>query len=198
MHFQELQRHVDSRPCLDLGEPEKIVDDLLFRKWQGSPVGDAEAWIEWLSPVFKDNQSMYFTGTYSDEYGFAHGLMKQRNVFKDFERYLDLFGFQKRYVVAVERHRYRDILHLHAVLEGPFSSEMLAFCKACWAATRGHARALEVKDGCLSYVTKYALKGDVEAFEWRMDLAEPVVSVGPGGVIIVEPAVRKSERGIVL
>jgi len=71
-------------------------------------------------------------------------------------------------VVGIEQHQYRDILHLHAILEGSFSQEQLTWTKAWWESERGFARALPVLDGCESYVTKYALKGDTDAFEWSL------------------------------
>lgn len=127
-----------------------------------------EAWIEWLSPRFSGNASAYLTGTYREDYGLAHGLMLQRNVHKDFRRYLESFAFQGDYIVAVERHAYRDILHLHAILAGPYNDEQLKWLKGQWSVDRGHARVLPVLDGCASYVTKYALKNDTDAFEWRL------------------------------
>lgn len=126
------------------------------------------AWVAWLSPVFAGNDSCYFTGTYRDDYGFDNGLMLPRNVFKDFARYMASWGFSGRYIVGVEQHQYRDILHLHGILEGPFTTEQRHWIKDYWEAQRGYARALPVLDGCASYVTKYALKGDTDNFEWRL------------------------------
>jgi len=113
---------------------------------------------------------MYFTGTYSDDYGLPNGLMLQRNVHKDFRRWLDKETDldSHDFVCAVERHAYRDVLHLHAMVAGSFTTEHLAYYKAMWAATRGHARALPILDGCASYVTKYALKNDTDALDFRL------------------------------
>lgn len=127
-----------------------------------------DAWVAWLAPVFAGNDSMYFTGTYSDDYGFANGLTLSRNVHKDWRRWLKELGLDSRYIVAVEQHRFRDVLHLHAIIEGPFSEGQRDWLKRWWSADRGHARALPVQDGCASYVTKYALKGDTDSFEWRL------------------------------
>lgn len=127
-----------------------------------------DAWIAWLSPLFAGTQSCYFTGTYSDDYGLPNGLMLARNVHKDFRRFLDSFGYEGRFINGVEHHQYRDVLHLHAILEGPFTDEQMRWVKRWWASERGHARALPVLDGCASYVTKYALKGDTESFDWRL------------------------------
>lgn len=127
-----------------------------------------DAWIAWLAPVFTGNDSLYFTGTYSDEYGLPHGLMLVRNVQKDWTRFLKSFGFEGRFIVGVEQHAFRDVLHLHAILEGPFTDKQRRWVRDWWASERGHARALPVLDGCASYVTKYALKGDCSSFEWRL------------------------------
>jgi hypothetical protein len=124
--------------------------------------------VEWLAPVFADNDSCYFTGTYSDDYGIPNGLMNQRNVFKDWKRFLESFAWDGQFIVAVEQHRWRDVLHLHAILAGPMTDDQRAWIKTAWACDRGHARSLPVQDGCASYVTKYALKHDSDAFDWRL------------------------------
>jgi hypothetical protein len=126
------------------------------------------AWIDWLAPVFAENGSCYFTGTYSDEYGEPHGLMAVRNVMKDFRRWLAEWDFGGQYIIGVEKHAFRDVLHLHAIIEGPLTLEQMRILKEWWGRERGHARALPVLDGCASYVTKYALKGDSDGFEWRL------------------------------
>jgi len=112
---------------------------------------------------------MYFTGTYSDDYGMRHGLMLARNVHKDFRRFLieqRLTGHA--FINGVEAHKYRDVLHLHAVVQGDFTQRDMGLLKAYWEADRGFARALPVLDGCASYVTKYALKGDSDSFDWNL------------------------------
>jgi len=134
-----------------------------------------ESWVSYLTPHFP-NGSCYFTGTYSDEYGFGHALMCPENVQKDFRKWLKMWGISADYICAVEKHRYRDILHLHAVIAGDFSPEQLRFLKNDWGLDRGFARSLPVLDGCVSYVTKYALKDSVESFDWRL------TPVSPGGV----------------
>lgn len=135
--------------------------------------GVREEWVRWLSPVFADGSAAYFTGTYADEYGYANGLMLTRNVHKDVQRFLnDRAGFvdlsERRWICGVEKHRYRDILHWHGIIEGPFSEDELRYLKLLWQLERGFARVLPVTDGCASYVTKYALKGDTDSFEWRL------------------------------
>lgn len=126
------------------------------------------AWLDFTRPRFADNDSAYFTGTYRDDYGFANGLMLPRNVHRDFRRFLDRWDIPEQFIVGVERHQFRDILHLHAVIAGPFSDYDRNRLKAAWEADRGFARVLPVLDGCESYVTKYALKGDTDLFDWRL------------------------------
>lgn len=130
-----------------------------------------QGWIQWLSPRFTasgDGHSAYFTGTYCDDYGYPNGLTLSRNVHKDFRRFLEETRLEGDFICGVERHRYRDILHLHAVIQGDFSPEQLRFLKRWWSVDRGHARVLPVLDGCVSYVTKYALKHDTDDFDWRL------------------------------
>jgi len=127
-----------------------------------------EAWVDYLSPFFP-NGSCYFTGTYSDDYGFSHALMVPDNVQKDFRKWLKLWGISADFICAVERHKYRDILHCHAVIAGNYTSDQLAFLQKDWGLDRGFARSLPVLDGCFSYVTKYALKDSVECFDWRLE-----------------------------
>jgi len=126
-----------------------------------------ESWVDFLAPHFPEG-SCYFTGTYSDEYGFGHALMVPDNVQKDFRKWLKMWGISADYICAVEKHAFRDVLHLHAVIAGDYSASQLAFLKNDWGLDRGFARALPVLDGCVSYVTKYALKDSVESFDWRL------------------------------
>jgi len=131
-----------------------------------------KAWIAWLAPHFQstdEGTSAYLTGTYSDEYGYQNGLTLSRNVHKDLRRFLDETSLSDSdFICGVEEHRFRDILHLHAIIQGSFTRDQLKHLKSWWAAQRGHARVLPVLDGCASYVTKYALKGDTESFDWRL------------------------------
>ena len=127
-----------------------------------------EAWIRWLAPRFPSG-SLYLTGTYSDDYGLAHGCTLPRNVHKDFRRWLVENDLQRsEFINGVERHQYRDVLHLHAVLAGDFDAAERERLAASWDVSRGFARALPVLDGCAAYVTKYALKVDTEHFDWNL------------------------------
>lgn len=127
-----------------------------------------EAWVGWLAPRFPQGAA-YFTGTYSDDYGLPHGLMLARNVHHDFRRFLFDCGLTDReFVNGVEQHKYRDVLHLHAIIGGDFTDLDRRLLQAAWARSRGHARVLPVLDGCASYVTKYALKSDTVNFDWNL------------------------------
>lgn len=144
------------------------VPTLVARDAPDRAAGVRDAWLRWLAPRFP-NGSLYFTGTYSDEYGIAHGCMAPRNVHKDFRRWLLEQGLEGReFINGVEQHQYRDVLHLHAVVGGEYSDLDRRLLAASWAAERGHARALPVLDGCASYVTKYALKGSTQSFDWNL------------------------------
>lgn len=156
----------ERRPAASAAPPAALRDGSSLLVAPGDSA--RSAWVSWLAPVFAANDSLYFTGTYSDDYGFENGLTLQRNVFKDFGRFLEEFSFDRRFICGVEQHQYRDILHLHGILEGSFTPAQRLWVKEWWAAKRGHAKALPVLDGCASYVTKYALKGDTDAFEWRL------------------------------
>lgn len=127
------------------------------------------AWIGWLSPRFADNDSAYFTGTYTDDYGLSHGLTLPRNVHKDFRLFLVDHGLDPRqFVNGVEHHAYRDVLHLHGIIEGPFSQDDLKLLQSLWQTDRGFAKVLPVQDRCAAYVTKYALKSDTDSFDWNL------------------------------
>lgn len=134
-----------------------------------------DAWVRWLRPQFADSEAAYFTGTYNDEYGYDYGLTLNRNVQKDFERFLDMAGLADRdFVCGVEAHRFRDVLHCHAIIEGPISGQHRMVLKELWQygggrfGRRGFAKVYPVLDGCESYVTKYALKGDTDNFSFRL------------------------------
>jgi len=59
-------------------------------------------------------------------------------------------------------------LHLNGILQGPFTDKQRRWVKEWWSVERGFARSLPVLDKCASYVTKYALKGDTDSFEWNL------------------------------
>ena len=82
-----------------------------------------DAWADFLEPHFANGHSTHFTGTYSDSYGYSHGLMLVRNVMRDFvafRRTLLKHGMPTcPGCIGVEYHPSgRSILHLHALLGG--------------------------------------------------------------------------------
>jgi len=151
-----------NRRIFNQGADEEIV------RFPGSPQSVRDAWVNWLAPNFTGNAA-YITGTYSDEYGFPHGLMKARNVHKDVRNWLKVIDLKDaHFICGVEEHRYRDILHWHGIIAGDFGDLERLILKASWESERGHCRVLPVLDGCASYITKYALKNDTDNFDWRL------------------------------
>lgn len=128
--------------------------------------GSARAALsEWLSSPFRDNDSCYFTCTYSDAYGGSHGLWKPERVIQDVRYFLDWMGHGDRpYIVGVEAHKDRSILHAHGVLGGPISAherERMAFYHGL---DRGHSKWLPLLAGGVPYVVKYAVKDECLGF----------------------------------
>jgi hypothetical protein len=113
---------------------------------------------------------VFFTATYSDAYGYPHGLMKARNVLADFRRFLVSQGIDHLdWVCAVELHKFRDILHLHALISGLGDFETRCALERAWReSSRGQqVTADPLLDRGLQYCTKYALKGvDAAEFDW--------------------------------
>jgi len=129
-----------------------------------------DAWCSMVQEHMSGDGDCFFTGTYSDVYGYAHGLMKSRNVVKDFERFLTSQGLDSRsWVCAVELHKCRDILHLHALISGVGDFDSRVRLEQAWrSSSRGLLVTAEpLLDRGVSYCTKYALKGQNAAdFEW--------------------------------
>lgn len=127
------------------------------------PVRDA--WVEMLLPYFADD-GCFFTGTYRDDYGYPHGLMKPDNVLRDFKRFLSVEDFGRAFVVCAEPHQERSIWHCHALLAECSDSDRDGL-QAAWTETRGWCSAPSLHDGGVNYVTKYAMKsGDAVLFDW--------------------------------
>lgn len=132
------------------------------------PQNDSEmldAWADMLAPHFTDGQAVHFTGTYSDEYGYSHGLMLARNVQRDFKAFLKGNGWDDRpYCIGVEVHdSKRAILHLHALIGGSWDILEREHLKQSWKVYRGHARATQVvtREQCVKYAAKHCMKTDV-------------------------------------
>jgi hypothetical protein len=131
---------------------------------QSDPI--VEAWVQLVRDNLAGCPLVFFTGTYSDEYGMSHGLMLTRNVQADFRRALrDADLNDARYVNAVEPHRLRAVLHCHALIEATEAEANVL--RHVWA-ERGWSSAPAVTDGGYSYCCKYALKSSsADAFDWR-------------------------------
>lgn len=131
------------------------------------PVRDA--WVAMLLPYFADTESCFFTGTYSDGYGFPHGLVSARNALRDWRRFLHAHELDRGiWVVAAEPHQERPIWHLHGLLKG-LDAAARAEVAAAWQESRGWAQAAPLHDGGVAYATKYAVKcGDTVAFDWNL------------------------------
>lgn len=129
------------------------------------PVRDA--WIEMLLPHFSEADCCFFTGTYSDAYGYPNGMMKPDNVLRDWRRFLKKHHLEHTdWVVCAEPHQERAIWHVHALL-ADCDKKMRQMLKADWGATRGGADAPRLHDGGVNYATKYALKsGESIMFDW--------------------------------
>lgn len=128
------------------------------------------AWCQMVQDRMSGQGDVFFTGTYSDEYGYAHGLMLSRNIIKDFERFLTSQGLETHnWVCAVEKHKYRDILHLHALISSVGDTAQHIAIEQAWRQSkRGRqVTAAPLADRGYAYCTKYALKGENSAdFEW--------------------------------
>ena len=124
------------------------------------------AWVELVREQLAGHELVFFTGTYSDEYGMAHGCMLARNVQADFRRALKDAGMEDaRYVCAVEPHRLRSVLHLHALVQASQADAKLL--QRVWD-ERGWSSAPAVTDGGYGYCCKYALKSSTpDSFDWR-------------------------------
>ena len=124
-----------------------------------------EAWVRWLAPRFPGGAA-YFTGTYSEDYGLSQGLMLARNVHHDFRRFLVECGLMgAEFITGVEQHKYRDVLHLHAIIGGDFDDLDRRLLKARWERDRGYARVLPVLDFRASYDQARAKGGDTVNFD---------------------------------
>lgn len=123
-------------------------------------------WVVLVGNELRGKELRFFTGTYSDSYGMSHGCMLPRNVQADFKRALKSAGLDDAaFICAVEPHRDRAVLHLHALVEA--SEADARVLQHVWA-ERGWSSAPAVTDGGLSYCCKYALKSSTpDSFEWR-------------------------------
>jgi hypothetical protein len=125
---------------------------------------------------------MNLTGTYSDAYGYSHGVMLARNVIKDFRAFLRSIGrLSEPACIGVERHPTtdRDILHFHALVGGVWTDAQTQYAAEEWKRTRGWSVAKTVTNrvGCVEYSAKHLLKQRAED-HFEFWLAPPVYSNG--------------------
>src|SRR5665811_145654 len=135
-----------------------------------------ESWGWFLEPDYGSGQACNLTGTYSDDYGYSHGLMLARNVIKDFQRFRRSIGrSHEAACIGVEHHpsTNRAILHFHALISGDWTEDELKRCKADWS-SRGWAVAQHVdkREGCIQYAAKHLLKqgSDDNFFFWSPEV----------------------------
>jgi hypothetical protein len=134
---------------------------------RGADRAVVEGWADFLAPHFANGSSVNLTGTYSDTYGYSHGLMLARNVIKDFAAFRRVLGRRsiEPACIGVERHPSgRDVLHFHALLGGEWTDAERARAQSEWTDGRGWSRAKFVTDreGCVEYAAKHLLKQRAE------------------------------------
>jgi hypothetical protein len=162
---------------------ELELDDLRYRASLRTPPGRLprseanqavlDSWVSLLSPHFGDD-AVNLTGTYSDNYGYSHGLMLARNVLADFRRALahERPGAFLPWCIGIEHHNTgRDVLHFHAMVGGEWTEDDRAALKAYWDYSRGWSVAKAVSDagGCVGYCAKHLLKrGAADNFDFQL------------------------------
>lgn len=139
-------------------------------------VRDAQGWGDFLAPYFAAG-ACNISGTYSDAYGYSHGLMVARNVIKDFAAFRrDLGRSSATFCQGVEIAPQgwssgRPILHFHALVSGSFTASELADVQEAWGDGRGWAdvKAVTNRKGCVEYAAKHLLKqGAQDNFEFQI------------------------------
>lgn len=150
-------------------EVEEMPRRPLFMGMGRGPLDDPvrDAWVELVRSKMAGEDVCFFTGTYRDDYGYSFGLMKAHNVQRDWRRFLREQGLEDNsWVCAVESHKYRVVLHLHALLAG-VSQERADQLAHAWNESRGWSSAPRCTDGGVAYTCKYALKAaEGDSFEW--------------------------------
>ena len=130
-------------------------------------------WVSLLGPHF-DGDSVNLTGTYSDGYGYSHGLMLPRNVMRDFARAIEHERpgvFLPRCIGVEEHNTGRAVLHFHAMVGGVWSDDDRARLEAYWLFSRGwaKAKAVSASGGCVGYCAKHLLKrGAADNFDFQL------------------------------
>lgn len=128
-----------------------------------------QAWLSYLAPRFSDGT--YLTLTFADtpnDPTNTRGLNHPEVVSRHIRQWLLNIGCESDFIFGIEPHRYRDILHAHGIIAQPTTQPQRDFLQQSWALKHGFAKVLPVTDGCVSYVTKYALKGNTECWDWNL------------------------------
>lgn len=129
-----------------------------------------DAWVRLIAEHMDTSEGAFCTLTYSDGYGYPHGLMLARNCLADWRRFLKSQGLSlpaNPWTCCIERHQERDILHLHALLGGVDSAESRFGLQEAWQRDRGFCRISPILDGGVRYCAKYATKSlEAAMFEW--------------------------------
>ena len=125
-----------------------------------------EGWADLLTPLFGESRCCNLTGTYSDAYGYGHGLTQARHVIQDFRVFCRAQGrAHESACIGVERHPSgRDVLHFHAIIGGEWTDQEIEDAARAWDVSRGWARASVVADraACVAYAAKHLLKQRAE------------------------------------
>jgi hypothetical protein len=139
------------------------------------------AWRAVLEPMFDERSFLSFCGTYSDAYGYAHGVMKLDNATRDYKRFLVRAGELGPGCVGVEvaptgKLYGRLIPHVHSLIAWDGRECSAEALRAAWSDDRGWAVVKPVGDvaGALRYVTKHMLvRSAVDTFDWWPTLGDP-------------------------
>lgn len=157
--------------------PQTLPEVTRYEGWlmgrhglQTPPTGSPrQAWLDYLAPRFSDGT--YVTLTFADtpnDPSNTRGLNHPEVVTRHIHQWLSDIGYDFDFIFGIEPHAFRDILHAHGILSLPTTPEQRDFLQASWATKHGYAKVLPVTDNCVSYVTKYALKGSTECWDWRL------------------------------
>ena len=166
--LEQLTTRIEARRAPAPG-PRPVADKALLgvHKFERvTSVRDCDGWVDLLAPMFATGNCCNLTGTYSDAYGYAHGLMLARNVIKDFRAFCRTLGHSADCAcIGVERHPSgRDVLHFHAVIGGDWTKQEMRDAEALWISARGWAKAKPISDraGAIEYAAKHLLKQRAE------------------------------------
>jgi hypothetical protein len=107
--------------------------------------------------------------TFSDEYARAHKIYTPTSALNNLERWFKEIGYTGQWFAAPEPHFFRDVPHLHGLMES--RGVPLDLFWGEWFKERGRARFEPPRsDAAIVYCAKYALKdykGDAFRFNLR-------------------------------